>query len=646
MASQLEDAPLDLLELRSRARVDITRMLQTVRKGKVLILDKSIVGPLNLVAEMSMLKKFGAKEIFHLGVPVSAEGKHIIYLARPTVQNMRFVADQVFHDEKKRIKRKLHLFLSPRPTRVCIQALEDRNVRGSVTLRPLHLGLIPMDSDVLSMQNENIWRDVFLSGDISHLWDVAQSLMKMQLLFGLIPKIKAKGRHASTVMQLMRRLRKEADPAMYGGTPGDIEELIILDRTCDLVTPMMTQMTYEGIIDELIGIRNGCVEVNATVLNPKASASKKTLLPLNSSDVYIYKVIRDFQWKTLGVWLHNKAGEVRAQYDEAKQSDVVKSSSSSTIGQMKDVVKRLKTMSAEHNYLQTHSNLAHEIYSKVKNLTFDRKIDKEIAMVGTSENCEDFVEASIAKATTYAKAARLLCLLSQTRSVYPKRLNFFQNEIVQSFGYEYLFALENLRKTGAIVDPNRRCNWTTLRRRLGLFRTSYPLKCSGCQAALDVPYNQTRTVCSTCGARIDTRDTVPDTGYLYQGYQPLSTKLVELATAEGTWARVKDILELLPGPTEEFRQEMKSRTSAQDRKTLQERMRDQKDARKPITLVMFVGGVTYAEISALRKLGKLQNREYMVACTHLTNGDELVQAMAERIQKASERKKGGKSSWL
>lgn len=44
-----------------------------------------------------------------------------------------------------------------------------------------------------------------------------------------------------------------------GPGPSSIDELILIDRACDLVTPMCTQLTYEGIIDELLGIKNGTV---------------------------------------------------------------------------------------------------------------------------------------------------------------------------------------------------------------------------------------------------------------------------------------------------------------------------------------------------------------------------------------------------
>lgn len=38
--------------------------------------------------------------------------------------------------------------------------------------------------------------------------------------------------------------------------------LVLLDRTVDPATPMCTQLTYEGIIDETLHINNGVVQID------------------------------------------------------------------------------------------------------------------------------------------------------------------------------------------------------------------------------------------------------------------------------------------------------------------------------------------------------------------------------------------------
>lgn len=58
------------------------------------------------------------------------------------------------------------------------------------------------------------------------------------------------------------RLRKEAPESPKQPAAGrHIDTLILLDRAVDLVTPCCTQLTYEGLIDEVFSIVNGAVQL-------------------------------------------------------------------------------------------------------------------------------------------------------------------------------------------------------------------------------------------------------------------------------------------------------------------------------------------------------------------------------------------------
>eukprot|EP00466_Bigelowiella_natans_P005176 jgi/Bigna1/71652/fgenesh1_pg.16_\ len=626
MAAQLEEAAVDLQGLRNHLRQSIARMLQSFDKDKVLILDKSLTGPLGVVAEMAMLKKLGAGEIYHLGIPVTADSKDIIFFVRPTIHNMNCVADQVLKDYRAKppVMRKYNLFMTPRPTKVCAEVLTDRGVLGDVTVKGLHLGFIPIDADVLSLENERIWREVFLKNDIDGLWNLARSLIKLQVFFGVIPTIYAKGSHAKTVVKLMKRIREESDPEMYtimrfsnrhvlfdirsicepvlfDSSVSEISECVILDRTVDMATPLMTQMTYEGKIDEHIGIKNSCATVDASI-----TATKQ-----NKKGTEEYKEIRDLHVYALGQWLHTKAGEVRKRYDEVKKSSIVQQGSDTTIGQMKDVVKKLKTTSAEHNWLQIHSNLAHHLNSLVFRLTFDQKIEKEISMVGGSDSVEDFVEAQISKANTFSECVRLFALMTNTRYVAQKKYTFFLNEIVQAFGYDHLFALRNLEQVGVLPDEGRRynCPWTNVRRRFDLYKDEVDAKK---QDGLFYVFGGSKKCEMGCRVR----------------FAWCRCLAVRYAT-NGNWLKVKDALDQLPGGVVETTQPVKSRPTVEDGG----RRSGSSESKKklPTSLVVFVGGVTYAEISALRKLGKMKNRNYIIATSHFTNGNKLINALKEPL---------------
>ena len=60
-----------------------------------------------------------------------------------------------------------------------------------------------------------------------------------------------------TIADLMERMRVE----MFGNSASareivpQIDAIILLDRSIDLLTPLSTQLTYEGLIDEIFGIK-------------------------------------------------------------------------------------------------------------------------------------------------------------------------------------------------------------------------------------------------------------------------------------------------------------------------------------------------------------------------------------------------------
>jgi hypothetical protein len=55
----------------------------------------------------------------------------------------------------------------------------------------------------------------------------------------------------------MRSEEDATDGSPFALNPSSVlGELILIDREVDFVTPLMTQLTYEGLIDETIGIHN------------------------------------------------------------------------------------------------------------------------------------------------------------------------------------------------------------------------------------------------------------------------------------------------------------------------------------------------------------------------------------------------------
>jgi hypothetical protein len=80
-----------------------------------------------------------------------------------------------------------------------------------------------------------------------------------------------------------------------------------------------------------------------------------------------------------------------------------------------------------------------------------------------------------------------------------------------------------------------------------------------------------------------------DTSYVFGGFCPITIRLIEILIKYG-WNSIKDVIKLLPGETE---------IPANEKEVLSIQKRG-----KNFILLVFVGGITHAEISAIRYLNR------------------------------------------
>ncbi len=87
--------------------------------------------------------------------------------------------------------------------------------------------------------------------------------------------------------------------------------------------------------------------------------------------------------------------------------------------------------------------------------------------------------------------------------------------------------------------------------------------------------------------------------YVHSVYAPVTARLVQHFSRPGSWHAIRDVLDLLPGPALEEVQPMPPGVRPAPR-AAGSKGAAAADGAKATTLVLFVGGCTYAEISALR----------------------------------------------
>lgn len=595
MAAHLSYGRVNLNVLREAVRRELREFLDKCAGSKAIVWDEYLTGPFGLIAQYSLLKEHEVEKMFTLKgsrLP-AADVKNIIFLVRPRLELMDMIAKNVLSEDRRGPTRDFHILFVPRRSLLCEQRLKDLGVLGSFIYREEYsLDLIPFDGDLLSMESEGAFKECYLEGDQTSLYHAAKGLMTLQALYGTIPQIFGKGECARQVANMMVRMKREFTGSQNSVFPV-FDNLLLLDRNVDLLTPLASQLTYEGLIDEIYGIQNSYVKLPPEKFAPKKQGggggkdlpTEAKKLQLNSAEE-LYAEIRDKNFNAVGSVLSKKAKIISAAFEERHNAK--------TVGEIKQFVSQLPHMQAARGSLANHTSIAELIKDVTTSEDFFDKltVEQEFMSGIDTDKVNNYIEDCIAQKHPLIKVLRLICLQSVCNSgLKQKVLDYYKREVLQTYGYEHILTLNNLEKAGLLkAQTGGRNNYPTIRKTLRLW--------------MDDVNEQNPT----------------DISYVYSGYAPLSVRLAQLLSRPG-WRSIEEVLRILPGPHFEERQSLP--TGLQKKR---------QPGENRVTLVFFLGGVTFAEIAALRFLSQLEDggTEYIIATTKLINGSSWLEALMEK----------------
>ncbi|XP_068694332.1 vacuolar protein sorting-associated protein 33B-like isoform X2 [Montipora foliosa] len=535
-------------DLRIITRDRLVDILESVPEMKDLVLDPQLMKPLDHFTGASFLKEHGVNKIFKLeGDRLDAVCDKRIYLLRPELLPTKFVADHVNNDKKSGKRRSYKIVYVPKKLHICEMILEQEGVYGDVSLDEFQLEFIPLDEDILTLELPSFLKDYVLM-----------------------------------VGELVRNILDEEGEYKPIDGP-DIGSLVLIDRGVDFVTPMCSQVTYAGVVDDTFGIKSGVVE-----FGPEVTGKDKTTKMLLNDQDKVFCDIRDRHFSNVFGYLSQKTKEVQSGYDKRQHL--------STVSDMRQYVSdELRGLRQQHTGLTIHIGACEFVLKTKTKENFERRLRAEHDLLELIEDKEDvdYIEDCIIKRANPYKTLQLLCLFSLTRGgVEPKLCQTLRHRFLQSFGHEYMLTFSALKQLGLFteLEPQRKGMFKILNKRLNL-----------------IPKD---------ADKIDLKNP-KQMAYVFSGaYTPISCKLVEQVLLNGM-------------PTFEEMSRLLGVASFSSRMTPSARSHtSMNDAGSKCTLVMFLGGCTFSEISAIRLLSNRLGYRIIVAATAIVNGTRLLESIS------------------
>nr|QAT97445.1 vacuolar protein sorting-associated protein 33B [Tachysurus fulvidraco] len=488
--------------------------------------------------------------------------------------------------------------------------LEEQGVYGDVTSDEWAFYLLPLDEDIISLELPEFFRDYFLEGDQRWVTTAGSALHLLHSLYGPFSKVYGIGRCAKMVYESWREQVEEGEQK---ARQPEIGNIFIIDRDVDFVTPLCSQVVYEGLVDDIFRIKCGCVEFGPEV----TSSDKSVKVMLNSQDK-VFNEIRNEHFSNVFSFLSQKARNLQTAYDKRRGMD---------IKQMKTFVsEELKGLKQEHRLLSLHIGASESIMKKKTKQDFQELLKTEHSLLEDFEvrQCIGFIEEHINRQVSMIESLRLLCLLSLTENgLLPKDYRSLKAQYLQSYGTEHLLTFANLKQIGLLVEQQPGEALTAVESKVGkLVNDKTAGKLTDAFSSLAKKSNfralsKKLMLIPKTGDEYDLR--VPrDMAYIFSGaYIPLSCKLIEQVLERDGWTGLEEVTRLLNG--HEFAVTGSTSVSEARIKTDPQR----------IILVMFLGGCTFSEISALRFIGREKGYKFIVVTTAITNSGRLLEAMLE-----------------
>ena len=604
-----DTAGLRLSDLRDIAKRDLANTLDKIPGSKVVAIDPSLYNGLKLLDTPKTIftKEKGINGLFVINETVGGDRDRygagtLVILMRPSIDVTKLAAAMIerFKKTESRSPIAVRIYFVPKLSLLCSHYL----VEGAPELRScidkLELDFFTFDEDLLSMELPHAFRDLFVDGDVTSLSVIANALVRFQAIAGRIPKVRAKGYFASKLVTILKRLDQEvgedvlATGASASGAdqpPSRVSELYILDRGVDLYTPMMTQLTYEGLIDELYGIDgadfNSPFEFGAPTVPIAASQSGgagaaaaaplaqlgEKAIRLTSAD-RVLDDIRDVHSAQAGTILHQKSLSVKAFYDKKKELQQLKD--------IKDYMRSLPQVQETHRLTMIHASICSNMNKVSKTAPFRKSVQMEHEIILQADSTTvDYVDELIHRNEPLNKVLRLLCLMSLVnQGLKPKVYEQVRESLMLSYGIpQIMSAFYNLERVGLLTRQSG-----GLLAAAGLVGPLAQLT----QANRPIFANMRKN----CRLWVDDlNERMPDDiAYVYSGYAPLMLRVLEdMIKMWDAPPGVKSFaLDGVPGERAQLSYDVEVAGGG--------------SAAGQTVMVLVIGGITRAEIAAIRMI--------------------------------------------
>lgn len=155
-----------------------------------------------------------------------------------------------------------HIISCPTALHAQSVQLEEEGLHGCVQLHRFNWDFIALDTELMSLEMPQLFRQIFVNEDSSLLSSVAHSFRVFTMVFGIPNVILTYGTHSEMLWQMVDRMETESKVDSAVDRP-DFNAVLLMDRNKDYASCLLTPVVYAGLLHELFPVQSGSLHMHA-----------------------------------------------------------------------------------------------------------------------------------------------------------------------------------------------------------------------------------------------------------------------------------------------------------------------------------------------------------------------------------------------
>ena len=564
--------PIDLYIFKEHTCQSFLKILDSLpNKEKTLIIEKSCIFKINYIASPKQLteKKVTKNFLFEAKEDFISPTPILIYIIPSSIELLKIIEKHILINTKI----EFHLIFIPKITIECSNFIEKSRNKSFYHVHNLNIDMYALDYDIMSLEDNFSFKNIYCDNNYECLSCLKRVIYKLESAFGKIKHRYSKG----PLAQKLHKILSEEKSTFDNNKENEILSCFIFDRSVDMVTPFCTNYIYEALLDDYFGINFNSIKVSPKILE-KDLKQEFVKIDLSRKDKF-YTTIKDFHFSKIVKYLPEK---LRARTEFLKEG---KTRTNDAKKLYEDLV-NAKRVQEEDEPLKNNINLADYI-SKNKQIpikTLYMNFESNLLLGIFPDKLHEFIDDELSKKSDKYNILRILCLESIIHGgIRYKFYEQFEKDFLNTYGYKNIFLWKNLEKIGVLKTQDNNLFYSTALTELNLIFSD-----------VDVINPN-------------------DSSYVYGGYCPIIIRLIEKVFSQG-WGTIKETIKKIPGETNFPVDESELLNENEDVKYF---------------LVVFIGGITYGELAAIRYLNKFyKNKKFFVLTTSMINYKNIFDSLS------------------